>query len=190
MATAQPVHDRLRDTISRLIHRGLGVEDYWRAVSDALDGAVPSEGSCLMTMDPATMLPTAEFVENGLPADAIAGSSRSSYANPTTPSGSTWRAWAEPQGASATSQWASSTSAGRHREVRRPGGYPEELGVVLSSSTGTWGALTVFREKDRPYFSPSEVRVVTSLTGAGSEQKRRRKDSCELGPRWLDAQPH
>ena len=33
----------------------LGVEDYWRAVSDALDGAVPSEGSCLMTMDPATM---------------------------------------------------------------------------------------------------------------------------------------
>ena len=62
MATAQPVHDRLRDTISRLVHRGLGVEDYWRAVSDALDGAVPSDGSCLMTMDPATMLPTAEFV--------------------------------------------------------------------------------------------------------------------------------
>jgi hypothetical protein len=52
MATAQPVHDRLRDTISRLVHRGLGVEDYWRAVSDALDGAVPSEGSCLMTMLP------------------------------------------------------------------------------------------------------------------------------------------
>jgi hypothetical protein len=71
MATAQPVRDRLRDTISRLVHRGLGVEDYWRAVSDALDGAVPSEGSCLMTMDPATMLPTAEFVENGMPADAI-----------------------------------------------------------------------------------------------------------------------
>jgi hypothetical protein len=32
---------------------------------------VPSEGSCLMTMDPATMLPTAEFVQNGMPADAI-----------------------------------------------------------------------------------------------------------------------
>ena len=38
MATAQPVHDRLRDTVSRLVHRGLGVEDYWRAVSDALAG--------------------------------------------------------------------------------------------------------------------------------------------------------
>ncbi|WP_433759074.1 hypothetical protein [Nocardia sp. CA-135398] len=71
MATSQPVHDRLRHTISRLVQRGLGVEDYWRAVSDALDGAVPSEGYCLMTMDPATMLPTAEFVENGMPAEAI-----------------------------------------------------------------------------------------------------------------------
>jgi len=71
MATSHATHDRLRDSISRLVHRGLGVEDYWRAVSGALDRAVPSEGSCLMTMDPATMLPTAEFVENGMPADAI-----------------------------------------------------------------------------------------------------------------------
>src|SRR3569833_2886742 len=71
MATAQPVHDSLRDTISRLVLRGLGVEEYWRALSEALDGAVPSEGSCLMTMDPATMLPTAEFVENGMGADEI-----------------------------------------------------------------------------------------------------------------------
>jgi hypothetical protein len=71
MATAQPAHVQLRDTLSRVVHRGLGVEDYWRAVSDALNVAVPSEGSCLMTMDPATMLPTAEFVENGMPADAF-----------------------------------------------------------------------------------------------------------------------
>jgi hypothetical protein len=28
--------------------------------------AVPPEGTCLMTLDPTTLLPTAEFVENGL----------------------------------------------------------------------------------------------------------------------------
>src|ERR1044072_5177664 len=71
MASALGMRDRLRQDIARLVHRGLGVEDYWRAMSDALDGAVPSEGSCLMTMDPATMLPTAEFVRNGMPAGAI-----------------------------------------------------------------------------------------------------------------------
>ncbi|OLF17509.1 helix-turn-helix transcriptional regulator [Actinophytocola xanthii] len=61
----------------------------------------------------------------------------------------------------------------RHREVRRPGGYSDELRVVLSSSTGTWGALTVFRETGRPHFSPSEVRLVTSLTGLVADGLRR-----------------
>lgn len=61
----------------------------------------------------------------------------------------------------------------RHREVRRPGGYSDELRVVLSSSTGTWGALTVFREKDRPYVSSSEVRLVASLTGLIADGLRR-----------------
>jgi DNA-binding CsgD family transcriptional regulator len=173
MATAHPGHDQLRDTISRLVHRGLGVEAYWRAVSDALDGAVPSEGSCLMTMDPATMLPTAEFVENGMPADAISRLVEIELREPD------YTKWVDMANAGRTAASLSDVTAGeldlsrRHREVRRPGGYSDELRVVLSSSTGTWGALTVFREKDRPYFSPSEVRLVSSLTDLISDGLRR-----------------
>jgi DNA-binding CsgD family transcriptional regulator len=173
MVTVQPVHDQLRDTISRLVHRGLGVEDYWRAVSAALDGAVPSEGSCLMTMDPATMLPTAEFVENGMPADAISRLVEIELREPD------YTKWVDMARVGRTAASLSDVTAGdldlsrRHREVRRPWGYSDELRVVLSSSTGTWGALTVFREKDRPYFSPSEVRLVTSLTGLISDGLRR-----------------
>lgn len=173
MPTAQPAHDRLRDTVARLVHRGLGVEDYWRAVSDALDGAVPSEGSCLMTTDPATMLPTAEFVENGMPADAISRLVDIELREPD------YTKWVDMARAGRTVASLSDVTAGeldlslRHREVRRPWGYADELRVVLSSSTGTWGTLTVFREKDRPYFSPSEVRLVTSLTGLISDGLRR-----------------
>jgi DNA-binding CsgD family transcriptional regulator len=173
MATAQPAHDQARDTIARLVHRGLGVEDYWRAVSDALDGAVPSEGSCLMTMDPATMLPTAEFVENGMPADAIGRLVEIELRQPD------YTKWVDMARAGTTAASLSDVTAGdlqlsrRHREVRHPEGYSDELRVVLSSSTGTWGALTVFREKDRPYFSPSEVQLVTSLTGLISDGLRR-----------------
>jgi DNA-binding CsgD family transcriptional regulator len=173
MATAQPAHDRLRDAISRLVHRGLGVEDYWRAVTHVLDGAVPSEGSCLMTMDPATMLPTAEFVENGMPADAISRLVEIELREPD------YAKWVDMARAGRTAASLSDVTAGeldlsrRHREVRRPWGYSDELRVVLSSSTGTWGALTVFRETDRPYFSPSEVRLVTSLTSLISDGLRR-----------------
>jgi DNA-binding CsgD family transcriptional regulator len=173
MATAEVMHDRLRETISRLVHRGLGVEDYWRAVSDVLNGAVPSEGSCLMTMDPATMLPTAEFVENGIPADGISRLVEIELREPD------YTKWVDLARAGRAAASLSDVTAGeldlsrRHREVRRPWGYADELRVVLSSSTGTWGALTMFREKDRPYFSSSEVRLVTSVTSLISDGLRR-----------------
>lgn len=181
MATSHAPHDRLRDTISRLVHRGLGVEDYWRAVSGALDGAVPSEGSCLMTMDPATMLPTAEFVENGMPADAISRLIEIELREPD------YTKWVDMARAGRAAASLSDVTAGeldlsrRHREVRRPWGYSDELRVVLSSGTGTWGALTAFREKDRPYFSSSEVRLVASLTSLISDGLRRSlllEDAC------------
>lgn len=52
----------------RLPHRGLPVRDFALSVGDVVRRAVPAEGTCLMTTDPATMLPTVEYVENGLPA--------------------------------------------------------------------------------------------------------------------------
>jgi hypothetical protein len=53
----------------------------------------------------------------------------------------------------------------RQREIRRPGGFADELRVVLAGSTGVWGALTVFREARRPFFSSAEVQFVSSIAG-------------------------
>jgi DNA-binding CsgD family transcriptional regulator len=49
----------------------------------------------------------------------------------------------------------------------------DELRVVLSSSTGTWGNLTLFRERGSPFYSSSEVRLVASLTDLLSDGLRR-----------------
>ena len=54
----------------RAAHRGLDVSAFSRAATRTLARAVPFDGSCLLTFDPATLLPTGEVVENGLPADA------------------------------------------------------------------------------------------------------------------------
>ena len=58
---------RLRDDIIRLSHRGLGVREFSLAAGRALRRGVPHDGFCVLTMDPATLLPTGEVVENGLP---------------------------------------------------------------------------------------------------------------------------
>jgi DNA-binding CsgD family transcriptional regulator len=62
---------RVRGDVVRLVHRNLGVQDFSRAVTRILGRAVPFDGICLLTIDPATLLPTGEIVEDGLPAAAM-----------------------------------------------------------------------------------------------------------------------
>ncbi len=166
-------HARVRDDIVRLVHRGLPVPEFSRAVGEALDRAVPAEGTCLMTTDPATMLPTAEFVENGLPAAEMLRLVEIEVREPD------FNKWVQLAHADRPAASLSDVTAGdlnrslRQREIRRPGGFSDELRVVLSGSTGTWGALTVFREAKRPYFSSAEVQFVSSLAGLIADGLRR-----------------
>ena len=64
-------HDHVRDDVVRLVHRGVDVPELAQDVTRAMRRAVPFDGTCLLTIDPATLLPTGEFVENGLPRAAV-----------------------------------------------------------------------------------------------------------------------
>jgi len=160
---------RVRDDIVRLVHRGLPVPEFAQAVGSALLRAVPAEGTCLMTLDPATMLPTAEYVENGLPA---AEQLRLVEIEVREPDFNKWTQLARSDQPAAS---LSDVTAGeldrslRQREIRRPGGFADELRAVL----GHWGALTVFRETRRPHFTTAEVQLVSSVAGLLADGLRR-----------------
>jgi len=160
---------RVRDDIVRLVHRGLPVPEFAQAVGSALLRAVPAEGTCLMTLDPATMLPTAEYVENGLPA---AEQLRLVEIEVREPDFNKWTQLARSDQPAAS---LSDVTAGdldrslRQREIRRPGGFADELRAVL----GLWGALTVFRETRRPHFTTAEVQFVSSVAGLMADGLRR-----------------
>jgi hypothetical protein len=68
MAIASP--ERLRDDLVSLLHRSAGVRDFSLGAARILARAVSFDGLCVVTMDPATLLPTGEVVENGLPETA------------------------------------------------------------------------------------------------------------------------
>jgi DNA-binding CsgD family transcriptional regulator/GAF domain-containing protein len=166
-------HARTRDDIVRLAHRGLPVPEFARAVGRAVLRVVPAEGTCLMTLDPATLLPTAEYVENGLPA---AGMLRLVEIEVREPDFTKWTqlARAEQPAASLSAATAGDLDRSlRQREVRRPAGFGDELRAVLAGSTGAWGALTVFREARRPYFSAADVQFVSSAAGLIADGLRR-----------------
>ena len=191
--TGEPT--RVRDDIARLAHRDLPVAKYARAVGDTLLRAVPAEGSCLTTVDPATWLPTAEFVENGLPAPELV---RLLEIEVSEPDINKWVHLARaPRPAASLSEATSGdlNRSVRHREIRRPGGFADELRVVLGRGTAVWGELTIFRAADQPWFSASEVQLVSTVAGTIAEGLRRdvlleqvRSGAGDVGMLVLDAE--
>jgi DNA-binding CsgD family transcriptional regulator/GAF domain-containing protein len=165
VVVATVARERVRGDIVRLVHRGLGVEEFSRAATRILRRAVPFDGSCILTLDPATLLPTGEVVENGLPAAATIRLTEIELREPDF-NKFTAVAHAERPAASLSEATGGDLDRSlRQRELRRPSGFEDELRAVFSGATGTWGALALLREAKRPHFTPAEVRFVASLTG-------------------------
>jgi DNA-binding CsgD family transcriptional regulator len=61
----------------------------------------------------------------------------------------------------------------RHREVRRPHGFGDELRAALVSDSAAWGAITLLREVGAPDFTPDDAAVVAAVSSHLAEGLRR-----------------
>jgi DNA-binding CsgD family transcriptional regulator len=155
--------EQLRADLVRLSHRGLGVREFSLGAARMLSRAVPFEGVCVLTMDPATLLPTSEVVEHGLPPEVFAEMSEIEMNGEDVNS---FRALAHSEPHAATLSGATGGDldrSRRHRELRRPNGFGDELRATLCSDTRTWGALTLLRGADRCHFAPDDAPLIASV---------------------------
>lgn len=173
MTVATAVRRGARADIVRLVHRGLGVRELSQGVSKVLQRAVPCDGMCLLTLDPATLLPTGEVVENGLPAAAMSRLTEIELREPDVNKFTDLARERRPAASLSGVTKGDLDRSRRQRELRRPSGFEDELRAVLSGATGTWGALTLLREAKRPHFTPADVRFVASLAGLLADGLRR-----------------
>jgi DNA-binding CsgD family transcriptional regulator len=164
---------RLHGDLVRLVHRGAGVRDFALGAARILARAVPFDGVCVLTLDPATGLPTREVVENGLPAATarrmaeieIGGNDVNNFG-----------ALARSERRAATLSQATGGNLDRsvrHRELRRPNGFGDELRAVLVGDATTWGAITLLRTSDRESFASEDASLVASLSADLAEGLRR-----------------
>jgi DNA-binding CsgD family transcriptional regulator len=173
MAVAREVRRNLSGNLTELARHGPDLTELVPDVARILHRAVPLDGVCLVTMDPATLLPTGEITHNGLPAQAmprlaeieIAGTDVNAF---TTLVRTRRRAASLSQATSGDL-----ARSVRHREVRRPSGLGDEVRAVLSTGRATWGGLTILRGADGRNFTSEEVELVGSVTGHVAEALRR-----------------
>ena len=164
---------RIREDVLRLSHRGLGVREFALAAARAVGRRVPHDGVCVLTMDPATLLPTGEVVENGLPAAATERLTQIELSEPDFNKFSDLARGRTPAASLSQATERVLDRSVRHRELKRPSGFDDELRAVFAGDTGTWGAITLLRESGAERFSPEEVSLVSSLTPYLAEGLRR-----------------
>jgi DNA-binding CsgD family transcriptional regulator len=171
MAVASP--ERLRSDLVRLLHRGAGVRDFSLGAARILARAVPFDGVCVLTMDPATLLPTGDVIENGLPPAATARLAEIEISGADV---NTFDALARSGRHAASLSQATNGDLDRsvrHRELRKPNGFGDELRAALVDDSATWGGLTLLRAADRGHFTPADATLVASASRHLAEGLRR-----------------
>jgi DNA-binding CsgD family transcriptional regulator len=185
---ADPSREQLRDELKRLLHRGDGVHEFSLGAARILARAVPFDGVCVLTIDPATLLPTGEVVENGLPPAATLRMAEIEIRGQDV---NAFRVLARAPRHAATLSQATNGDLDRslrHREVRRPHGLGDELRAALVDDATTWGALTLMRGADQPDFAPGDADIVASLTEHLAEGLRRGLLTSALQARPADGE--
>jgi DNA-binding CsgD family transcriptional regulator len=171
MAVASP--ERLRREVELLAGRGLTVREFAREATRALTRAVPFDGFCVLTMDPATCVPTGEIVENGLPRAAMARMTEIELAGADLNTFAALARAAQPAACLSAITDGDLDRSRRHRELRRPQGLGDELRAALVDDGTMWGALTLLRGRDRPDFALSETALVAAAARSFAEGLRR-----------------
>jgi DNA-binding CsgD family transcriptional regulator len=140
------------------------VREFALGTAGILRRAVPFDGVCVLTLDPATLLPTGEVVENGLPASATARMTEIELGEEDF---NKFEALARSRSRAASLSEATGGDldrSRRHHELKRPNGFGDELRAALVGDSAAWGGLTLLRESGRDHFTPAD----SSLVGAAA----------------------
>ena len=160
-----------------------------RAVAEALPTAVPFDRWCGLLLDPATLMATSGYHEEGLPQHVLPRLLEIEAAD------------ADLNGMSALARTREGVStidrategdpqrSERYRDVLEPGGLGREMRAVLRERTSGWGGFILFRATSDADFTDDELAFVGSITEDVARGIRRCLLQSELAHRDGDSVP-
>ena len=182
---AEAVHTR----VGRLCRSATDPLALYRDVVQALRLAVPLDRWCGLLLDPATVMNTGGYHDEGLPPELLP---RLLDLEATGEDVNALPALArERSGVSTVHRRTRGRPelCARYRDVLQPAGLGTELRVVLRDRRQAWGALVLFRETGAPDFTDADLRLVAALAPDLAVAVRRTLLVSEVAHRDLDEGP-
>ncbi len=185
---ARPVGE-VHMQVGRLCRSATDPLALYRDVVRTLRPAVQLDRWCGLLLDPATVMNTGGYHDEGLPQEllprllALEAAGEDVNALPTLAR--------ERAGISTVHRRTRGRPelCTRYRDVLQPAGLGRELRVVLRDRRQPWGALVLFRETGAPDFTDAEVRLVSTLSSDLAVAVRRTLLVSEIAHRDLDEGP-
>ena len=171
MPTSAP--NPLRGEILRLAHAGLDLNEFGRRAASALRRAIPFDGVAVVAFDPATALPIGEWADNALVGDAGARLLDIELSEPDVNKFSELAASGRPAASMSEATGGNLELSRRHRELKRPHGFGDELRSTCVAGSRAWGAIVLHRELGAPNFTPRDAELVASSSSEFAEAFQR-----------------
>jgi DNA-binding CsgD family transcriptional regulator len=164
--------DRLRHELIDVAHRGSDLHDFSLRATRAIQRVIAFDGVCMVLFDPATGLPTGEVSKDALPTDT---NLRIAQIEIEADDVNVFRALTRsgvPAASLSEATRGDLNRSRRHRELRAPNGFGDELRTTLVSDGVAWGGLTLLRADDCGPFATTDVDLMASLSQCLAEGLR------------------
>ncbi|MGW0804718.1 response regulator transcription factor [Nonomuraea sp. NPDC002799] len=154
-----------------------------KGTAAALRRALPVEGWCGFTLDPATLVKTAGVHESGLSPTLFGRLFELEYRHDDVNGFADLARGGSPAAILAEASGRRPESSARFREILRPTGYAHELRLVLLDRGRAWGGFVFLRERRSAPFTTADSRFVAELSHRLARGVRRALLRSQLGGR-------
>jgi DNA-binding CsgD family transcriptional regulator len=155
-------YERGRDDLIRLTHRGLARTEFVARAAELLGEAVPVDGACWHTVDPATRLITSHYTN--LSGEGFRYICHNEYLQDDVGKFASLVGRRRPATTLSAETGQQLERSARYREIYRPRGWGSELRASFDLAGTSWGSVMMLRASDRPEFSGAEAALVGSLS--------------------------
>jgi len=164
MPMRAPVQNLMGKELAALACQGMDLAALVDRLARVLRRVVPFDGTCWLTLDPATLLPTSYIPQNSLCPEAPLRLCQIEYLEEDVNKLTSLSRATSPAGVLSQATGGNLERSVRYRDVYRPDGYGDELRLVLKDGPLCWGVLNLHRESSGPAFTERERALVAALS--------------------------